>query len=736
MKTYLFSLPPAAGAIASALLLLPAVHAAETAKSNKETDALPVFDNSITVSGTATDLSGAKPALQARTQIAKQGSGGIEELNYNYELSKATSLQVDGKALPGAEDYLLQFRLTKNEVGSFEAGYKQFRTFYDGAGGFFPINNAWLPLYKRALYVDRGRFFINATIALPKAPVFTFRYTSERRDGRKDSTIWGDTDQTGVPIQSLSSLNVISANRKIVPAYIDLNERQESWEASVRHTVGKTTGIFTLAGNRIANVDTRFIDRYPGEVKPFPAIPSNPVIVVSPLLANNENKGIDRQGFRENGVTVGGRVETVINDRVTVYASGNYRHANEDVSASRLVSAAISTNAGVVTPIGAFTSGGRPPYSYNSVGELKMETWVGNVGVQTKLLKDLRADFAVKAEGYSSSGGTRATYVNNLVVQATGAVTEQLVVAPNSYKTTEHPWTPQVDLRYTGIKNVAVFALWDYRTSPSDERTSYTSISTSGALIVPSTLLTTDKIKEKHSNLKLGANWTVSPKVTLRGEFFTKDHENNFNGYGTSLGSYYTLDYDIYGGRFTATVKPVPTVSLNTRYVVQRGKGTVMEDGFVQGDSNDTRRYEIAETIDWNPNKVVYVQANVNLVYDKTSTAYPRAGGSANDVLHNADNNYWNGSILTGFVIDKSTDAQVQTTYYKANNYNRALAAATDVYGQGVRDYSITVGVKRKFTSRLIGNAKLGYLNSDSETTGGFSNYKGAVGYASLTYRL
>ena len=91
---------------------------------------------------------------------------------------------------------------------------------------------------------------------------------------------------------------------------------------------------------------------------------------------------------------------------------------------------------------------------------------------------------------------------------------------------------------------------------------------------------------------------------------------------------------------------------------------------------------------------------------------------------------------MTGFVVDKATDALLQATYYKANNYNAALAAATDPYGQGVRDYSVTFGLKHKFSDRLVGSAKLGYLNSNSETTGGFSNYKGAVGYCTLSYRL
>ena len=53
------------------------------------------------------------------------------------------------------------------------------------------------------------------------------------------------------------------------------------------------------------------------------------------------------------------------------------------------------------------------------------------------------------------------------------------------------------------------------------------------------------------------------------------------------------------------------------------------------------------------------MQGAVTLVYDTISTAYPKSGGLANDVLRNADNNYWTGSLLAGFVVDKVTNAQV-----------------------------------------------------------------------------
>ena len=81
-------------------------------------------------------------------------------------------------------------------------------------------------------------------IELPNAPKFEFRYTNEQRTGRKDSTIWGDSDFTGIPAYygvGASALNPpYSTNRKMVPAYINLSERQQNWLGSVKHSVGNT----------------------------------------------------------------------------------------------------------------------------------------------------------------------------------------------------------------------------------------------------------------------------------------------------------------------------------------------------------------------------------------------------------------------------------------------------------------------------------------------------------------
>jgi hypothetical protein len=349
---------------AASLLSLSLFTVSSFAAPASESDAFPVFnENYITFAAGGISYSGNKASGQARTQVPKVGAAGIEAFNYTKEISKVTTMVVEGQALPGAEDYLLSINVTKNEVGSFEAGYKTFRTFYDGAGAFFPTNNVWMAAMPRALYVDRGRFHLGGTINLPGKPVFTFRYTAQTRDGRKDSTILGDTSFTGIPNYSQASLNPVSIARKLLPAYIAMDERQDTLTASVRQTFGRTTATLSLVGTRIDNFSSRNVDRFRGELRPFPTVPATPVTVIAPQLSNNPNVGFDNHGVKEDAWTIMGNTETELSDRVTFYAGASYRTAEGDITGSRLITLTMNSSIGPISGVGGFTSGGRPPYS-------------------------------------------------------------------------------------------------------------------------------------------------------------------------------------------------------------------------------------------------------------------------------------------------------------------------------------------------------------------------------------
>src|SRR4029450_11884785 len=118
----------------------------------------------------------------------------------------------------------------------------------------------------------------------------------------------------------------------------------------------------------------------------------------------------------------------------------------------------------------------------------------------------------------------------------------------------------------------------------------------------------------------------------------------------------------------------------------------------------------------WNPNKFVFLQGNVNVAYNYISTAYPRAGGIANLRGQNSDNNVRTFSFITGRVVDRNTDAQIEFMHQKANNYVPALAIGTQPYGAGYKDYSVSVGVKHKLSNQWIASAKVGYIESRNDT--------------------
>ncbi len=155
-------------------------------------DAFPAFDSYIKVTGQAASIKGDSSAFQARTGVSEFKDGvGIEDARYCRDLSKTTTLTIDGHALSGTEDYLLHLNLLKSEVGSVDVGYKRFRTFYDGVGGFFsgspwlPINQvtnkngqAAYPSINQDMFIDRGEFWAEVKIGLPDQPEFKLRYTN------------------------------------------------------------------------------------------------------------------------------------------------------------------------------------------------------------------------------------------------------------------------------------------------------------------------------------------------------------------------------------------------------------------------------------------------------------------------------------------------------------------------------------------------------------------------------
>ncbi len=703
------------------------------ARAATPTDAFPTFDSYIKISGQAPSITGDEAAFQKRLQQPQDGGAGIEDLHYTKDYGKDKTVTFDGRALAGSEDYLAKFNVTKNDFGSFEIGYKRFRTFYDGIGGFFPLNGTWLPLKPEDLHVDRGEFWVETKWNVPDQPSVTLRYTNSTRTGQKDTTIWGDTDFTGLP----NNVPPLSPARKLIPSYRDLDEHHQTLEGTVTHTVGKTTYLLTLLGDETNDVDTRYGTRYPGELKLFPT-PASTVLVPSANV-NNQVRYYQTDGMSTKTFAITGKTETRFSDKITFETGLSYQLLHSDFIGDRPLYTSTPTAIGAVIA---------PSDNYlNLSGGSKVKIYRATVGLTFKPTGNFSAKLGLKGEDEYTKGGGSFTSVTAAVNTTTGVVTIAQTPQAEYSRIKEQSLTPALDLNYTGLKDIALYASGSQRIVNGDERYA-APYNPATSPVAPVANLANNDLSRDNARYVIGATWRQSLLLTLRGEVFYKDNTNKSIGYGVNMGDYYVLSSQFTGLKLTATAKLNPTLSCTTRYIFQKGKAQVagFQPAFPEYDSMDQKNHMISETIDWNPIAQFYLQANASVVYNVIGTVYPRAGTvpatatnqsyDANNVLHNSDNNYISANFLAGAVLTKQDDLQIRFTYYRANNYNAALANLTTPYGAAAEETSVTAGVKHKFSDRIFGEAKVGYLDSKNGTTGGNTNFRGPLAYVSLEYAL
>ncbi|MFI5335739.1 MAG: hypothetical protein ACHQ5A_03090 [Opitutales bacterium] len=766
-----------AGLVAGTVMALSCTGLSGADKAAIPTDAFPNFDSYVKVTGQAAAITGDGAAFQSRARQSQDGAYGIEDFYYTRDMSQDTNLTMTGHALTGVDDYLAQVDWTKNDVGKFEIGYKSFRTFYDGVGGFFPagINNnpagdsaaalanvkytvnkqtyspilnniQWAPLANEVLSLDRSKFWINGSIALPNMPVFSFSYVNELRNGRKDSTIWGDSDLTGIAtiVNNTPLGGPASADRKFMPSWIQVGERHESYEATVRHTVKNVTASITAFGDKTNNLDTRYVIRYPGETKIYasPSLASS--VLLSSVNANNQIQQSQTDGMATKTDGVRGNVQVDLTDKLKLVAGGIYQELTNNMVGDRTLVTATPTSLTTI-PTGPASTGVSEIVTDNNqnlVGYARVKELTGNVGVEWNITKDLFAKLAYRTSQEWFTANSSYTVV---AASGTPAITLASTPRVDWARLNQSANTPVLDLRWNPVSDLSLYFSGSKRSLSGTEKDT----SAYNPLTAVLGTAVNNHVTEDHGDYTLGANWRTSSYLTLRVEGFQKSHQDQAVDTITSGGPYnYLLDTRYKGGKVTAIFRPSPMLALTTRYIHQTG--TMQVTGYPGTtptiNSGDVKNDNITETVDFNPAKSFYVQLTVGAVYNTISTIYPNAGVTpatasayaidCNSIVQDSKNDYQTGTFLLGFVVGPRTDLQAQFTGYRASNGDSQLAAWTMPYGVAVRESMTTIGVKHQFNDKLRMNVKIGYVSSTNDTTGSFTNYKGPLAYLSFEHAL
>ena len=168
---------------------------------------------------------------------------------------------VDGHALWDINDYDITVQLAKPNLGYIKAGYTEFRSWYDGNAGFFPHNDVFFDPPYPEMHIDRGDAWIELGLRAPDWPEITIRYDHEFRFGQKDSTVWGDTNLTGLQPP-------FNSTRKIVPSFRNIDEKRDIFSFEASKTIGNTDVLLGMRYEHNTNDYSLNMERGAGQLPP------------------------------------------------------------------------------------------------------------------------------------------------------------------------------------------------------------------------------------------------------------------------------------------------------------------------------------------------------------------------------------------------------------------------------------------------------------------------------------
>src|ERR1017187_6983724 len=201
---------------------------AKSQASTPTTEEEPDYKNWIELGIGGLSINGDAAQFKQEHRMSGDVFGGIQDLHYEQEVGKKGQLSIDGHAIAGNHDYDVKVELSQPGLGYVRAGYTEFRSWYDGNGGFFPVNGQFFAPPNQEMELDRGEAWIELGLRMPNLPEITLHYSHLWRDGQKDSTIWGDTTLTGLPPPPPATNN---PTRKIAPAFRDIDETRDIFSA-------------------------------------------------------------------------------------------------------------------------------------------------------------------------------------------------------------------------------------------------------------------------------------------------------------------------------------------------------------------------------------------------------------------------------------------------------------------------------------------------------------------------
>lgn len=706
-------------------------------------------------------VNGNEAAMAQRTRTNGDFYGGIDSLQVSQALSKTHTLTLEGHAMPGLEDYLGNLSLTNSDIGYVKVGYKQYRTFYDGSGGYMPQLAGLYrePAWGEELHVDRGEFSVEAGLRMENLPEITFNYKHSFRVGDKDSSSWGARPKllAGATLAAGGS----NVNYEFAPSFWHLDEKSDILALDVEHTLGNTDLALGLDYEHTSY--TNSLNTRTGAVT---VSPTTGLTTANSQVASSFKEEYAMDLFAGNIHSV-----THFNDKLWLSAGFAYTSSNTNTDGS--TQSITPVNPGAAIPFStALTTTRVIP-----MGGGQSESCVGNLNLMWNPIPDLTVTPSVRIEQSSQNAiaQMRLTAVPTAGFTPTASTT---VYTNQIYKgdlNTDSD-TAALDLRYTGIADMVLYAKGEWERQDQTNYNSgvfYQSIAYNGTVTGgPNSDFFREGITVNQQDYTVGANWYPlrSLSFALQGRYCQRNDESNpsvIKGTVAALGlapEMIGLDTTTDAANLRVTWHALNNLSLVTRYdyreteynnrgvrwspstslpgtiqtpppAVVTGPTSPADTGILpEVLSGRVMSNILSESVTWMPMERLYLQASASYTWAQTSTNTQMVPDSRND--------YFTGSLSLGYAIDNRTDLTASYTYYVTKNYTQqgspytAGVSGNSVspipyamgYGLNTQENSVSLTLNRMITPTMVWNLRYALISSQTtgalqDQSGGFNDY-------------
>lgn len=649
--------------------------------------------------GTAAFADGDVAQFQQRHRIPENLSGGIDALFYEREIGEDTELEIEGRAIFDNHDYLLGLSIVNEDKGFLKVGYREFRTWYDGRGGYFRPADAHFVVFDPELGLDRGEAWARGGLVLPAGFKLTMEYRYLSRDGRKSSTTWGDSTALG--------LAPPNNRRNIVPAFYDIDEERHQVEVALARESENTT-LGTAMRYETTDLDNRRnVTRQPGE------------LLLERRFTQRDNSSSDMFGARAFGT------HHMLGDKITISGAYAYNDLELDLAGSRIYGANFNSPFNPMAP----NRQQRDEGFFDLDGSTEMREHVGNLSMLARPFEDVQILAAFRVRGEDRKGHADFLETNVGAGPAFETLTEELQTRSD---TDDLSYAEDLEVRYKGIDNVVLYARGQWEQNDGDIH----EIEIEPVLAVTELERDTD-VERRRQKYATGVKvypvtWmNLSTEYSYRRSAYDYEHEldstlNEPVGPPPSGDRYPAFlasqEFSTHNLNVRTTFRLPADVALVMRYDWLQTTIDTRASLLSEIESAQVRSHMFGGTVTWNPANWWWTRGGVNYVLSTTDTAANNFDTPARTFFPNFDNDYVTVNLATGMALDALTDVELVYHWFSADNFHDVSVVALP-YGSRAEEHGVNVRAARRLNEHTKVALGYGYFSNDEGFAGGTYDY-------------